>query len=72
LNSDKVTCWRILLKEYGPKIIYIKGIHSIVADAISQLNYDPKVYSTDENNHATQNVSTKGKTCQKWLMFSKF
>jgi hypothetical protein len=34
-TSDRVTCWRILLEEYGPKIIYIKGIHNSGADAIS-------------------------------------
>jgi hypothetical protein len=35
LMSDRVTHWRILLEEYAPKIIYIKGIHNTVADAIS-------------------------------------
>ncbi len=35
LTSDRVTCWRILLEEYAPKIIYIKGIHNTVADTIS-------------------------------------
>ncbi len=35
LMSDKVTRWRILLEEYAPEIIYIKGIHNIVPDAIS-------------------------------------
>jgi hypothetical protein len=32
--------WRLLLEEYGPEIVYIKGIHKTVADAISQLEYD--------------------------------
>jgi hypothetical protein len=35
LTSDRVTRWRILLEEYAPKIIYIKGIHNTVTDAIS-------------------------------------
>jgi hypothetical protein len=35
LTSDRVTRWRILLEEYAPKIIYKKGIHNTVADAIS-------------------------------------
>jgi len=34
LTSDRVTRWRILLEEYAPKIIYIKGIHNMVTDAI--------------------------------------
>jgi hypothetical protein len=35
LTSNRVTHWRILLEEYAPEIIYIKGIHNTVADAIS-------------------------------------
>jgi hypothetical protein len=35
LTPDRVTHWRILLEEYAPEIIYIKGIHNAVADAIS-------------------------------------
>jgi hypothetical protein len=35
LTSDRVTRWRILLEECAPKIIYNKGIHNTVADAIS-------------------------------------
>jgi len=35
LTSNRVTRWRILLEEYTPEIIYIKGIHNTVADAIS-------------------------------------
>ncbi len=71
LTSDRVTLWRILLEEYAPQIIYIKGIHNTVADAISRLDYDPKVNSTNEYNHATHGMSTKEATSQRWLMFSK-
>ncbi len=35
--------WRLLSKEYGPNIVYIKGIHNTVAGAISWLKYDPGV-----------------------------
>jgi hypothetical protein len=41
LTSDRVYRWRLLLEEYAPEIIYIKGIHNTVADAISRLDYDP-------------------------------
>ncbi len=34
LTSDRVCCWRLLLEEYAPEIIYIKGIHNTVEDAI--------------------------------------
>jgi hypothetical protein len=35
-----------LLEKYGPKIVYIKGMHNTIADAISQLEYDPSVNQT--------------------------
>ena len=28
LTLDRVCQWRLLLEEYGPKIVYIKGIHN--------------------------------------------
>ncbi len=34
LTTDQVYRWRSLLEGYGPKIVYIKGIHNAVADAI--------------------------------------
>ncbi len=71
LTFDRVTRWRILLEEYAPKIIYIKGIHNTVADAISRLDYDPKVNSTNEYNNATHGLFMKEVTSQRWLMFSK-
>jgi hypothetical protein len=41
LTSDRVYRWRLLIEEYGPTIVYIKGIHNTVADAISRLDYGP-------------------------------
>ncbi|KAL7477748.1 hypothetical protein ACHAW6_003543 [Cyclotella cf. meneghiniana] len=35
LTSDQLYCWRLLLEEYGPTIMYIKGVHNTVADAIA-------------------------------------
>jgi TusA-related sulfurtransferase len=35
LASDQGYHWRLLLEEYGPTTVYIKGIHNTVADAIS-------------------------------------
>ena len=39
LTSDRVYRWRLILEEYGPEIVYIKGIHNTIADAISRLEY---------------------------------
>ena len=54
LTSDRVYRWRLLLEEYGPEIVYIKGIHNTVADAISRLEYDPSVNKTAENYSMTK------------------
>ncbi len=35
LTSDRVYRWRLLLEEFAPEIVYIKGVHNSVADAIS-------------------------------------
>jgi hypothetical protein len=72
LTSDRETRWRILLEEYAHKMIYIKGIHNTVADAISRLDYDPKLHSINEYNHATHVRSSNKEANQKWLMCSKF
>ena len=42
LTSDRVYLWRSLLEEYGHTIVYIKGIHNTVVNAISQLGYDKR------------------------------
>jgi hypothetical protein len=30
--------WRLILEEYGPELIYVKGEHNVVADALSRLD----------------------------------
>jgi len=59
LTSDRVAHWRILLDEYAPEIIYINGIHNTVADAISGMDYDSQLNTTNEYNHAMHEKSTK-------------
>jgi hypothetical protein len=44
------------LEEYTPEIVYIKGIHNTVANAILQLDYDPKLNTTNDYTHATLGV----------------
>jgi hypothetical protein len=41
LNSDRVYRRRLLLEQYGPEIVYIKGIHITVADALLRLDIGP-------------------------------
>jgi hypothetical protein len=69
MTLDPVYQWRLLLEEYGPEIVYIKGIHNTVADAISRLEYDPSVNQTAENYHLTK-VKRRSSKCsqrQSWM-----
>jgi len=52
LASDRVYRWRLLLEEYGPEIVYIKGIDNTVADAISRLEYNPDENIKDMSLHS--------------------
>jgi hypothetical protein len=71
LTSDQVYQWRLLLEEYGPKIVYIKGIHNTVADAVSRLEYDPSVNLTAESFHTTKVRNKQSHQRQCWMMVSK-
>ncbi len=61
LTSDRVYHWRLLLEEFAPEIVYIKGIHNTIADAISWLDYNPEVKPTSEFNYPTFGIPAKGK-----------
>ncbi len=62
MTLDRVYQWRLLLEEYGPKIVYIIGIHNTIADTISRLEYDPIVNQTAENYHLTK-VKRRSSKC---------
>ncbi len=68
MASDRVYQWRLLLEEFAPEIIYIKGIHNTVADAISQLEYNPNINATNEQNFA--NFAKFTVDSQHWKRFS--
>jgi hypothetical protein len=70
LTLDQVYQWRLLLEEYGPEIVYIKGIHNIVADAVSRLEYDPSVNQTAESFHTTKFRNNSSQR-QCWMTVSK-
>ncbi len=73
LTSDRVCRWRLLLEEFAPEIVYIKGIHNTIADAISisRLDYNTEVNPTSEFNYSTFGIPAKGDTIVKWIAFSK-
>jgi hypothetical protein len=69
LGSDRVYCWWLLLEEYAPEIIYIKGIHNTVADAILHLEYDPKLNKANEYTHAMFGVEPEELSTQLWKSY---
>ncbi len=69
LTSDRVYHWRLFLEEYAPKLIHVKGIHNTVADAILQLEHDPKLNKTNEYTHAILGVGTEELSAQQWKSF---
>ncbi len=71
LTLDRVYRWRLLLEEYKPKIVYIKGIHNTIADAVSRLEYDPSVNRTAENFHMTKVRNKRSRQRQNWMTVSK-
>ncbi len=70
LTSDRVCCWLLLLEEYAPKIIYIKEIHKPVADAILQLDYDPKLNTINNYTHVTLGVKPEELSAHQWKLFA--
>jgi hypothetical protein len=70
LTSNRVYQWRLLLEEYRPKIVYIKGIHNTVADTVLQLEYDPSVNQTAKCFH-TMKVRNNSSQRQCWMTISK-
>ncbi len=59
--------WRLLLGEYAPEIVYIKGIHNTIADVISRLEYNPEVNPPNEQNFSNLRIPSKG---HRWKGFA--
>ena len=58
-NTERVMRWRMVLEEYGPELVYIKGHDNVVADALSRLDLltepDP-IENTDVKLHDFTNI----------------
>jgi hypothetical protein len=71
LNLGPSVSMKVLLEEYGPKIVLIKGIHNTVADAVLRLEYDPSVSQTAESFHTTKVRNKQSCQRQYWMTVSK-
>jgi len=40
-NTERVMRWRLIIEEYSPELLYVKGETNIVADALSRLDLAP-------------------------------
>ena len=45
LSNDRITRWRLLLEEYSPTFVHVKGTDNVVADALSRMD---KISDFDE------------------------
>ena len=57
LSNDRIVRWRLLLEEYGPTYVHVKGSDNVVADALSRMDADfevqmPSASNTTEMAHA--------------------
>jgi len=52
-NVERVMRWRLIIEEYSPELIYLKGEHNIVADALSRLELisPENQQENQQNNH---------------------
>ena len=48
-NVERVMRWRLIIEEYSPEFIYIKGESNIVADALSRLELTPSKNETEND-----------------------
>ena len=60
-QTGRVVRWRLLLEEFGPEYVHIKGEDNIVADALSRMEANFKDGSEDDN--LAKNPELQAKLC---------
>ena len=54
-NTERVMRWQIILEEFSPELIYIKGSKNIVSDDLSCLDKIDNVHNTNTDNNSNNN-----------------
>ena len=54
-NVEHVMRWHLIIDEYSPELIYLKGEANIVADALSRLELTP-LHDQQENNENSHDI----------------
>jgi RNase H-like domain found in reverse transcriptase len=52
-NTERIMRWRLIIKEFGPKLTYIKRFNNMVADALSRMkmtekDFGPEVFAGEK------------------------
>jgi hypothetical protein len=64
-NTERVMRWQLILEEYSPELLYIKGSRNIVADALSRLDLEPKFKSQQTLNYFSEAFGLEDKDLPK-------
>ena len=57
MSTNRITQWRLLVEEFGPTFVHIKGERNVIADAISRLDADfSETLPTKPTNESMANV----------------
>ncbi len=69
LSNDRITQWRLLLEEYSPTFLHIKGVDNVVADALSRLdkNEPPQDFTTEQGHVMAYAMSTLVRDESTWF-----
>ena len=69
LSNDRITRWRLLLEEYSPTFLHIKGVDNVVADALSRLdkNEPPQDFTTEQGHVMAYAMSTLVRDESTWF-----
>jgi Integrase zinc binding domain/RNase H-like domain found in reverse transcriptase len=58
LTNNRIARWRLLLEEFGPEYVHVKGEDNVVADALSRMEMEARTHDTDEG---ASEVATEAK-----------